>query len=205
VRVLVTAGPTREHLDAVRFLSNASTGRMGIEVARAALDAGHDVVLVLGPTHLEPPVHGRLRVRRVVSALDLLAACRDEWPRCDALVAAAAVADHRPAVRVEGKPEKGGDRVTLDLVRNPDVLAELAAAKGPRVVVGFALQVEDADVRARAKLARKHLDAIVLDSPAAIGAERSDFSILLADGRSVDLPGAPKSAVAHEIVGLLGR
>ena len=99
MRILVTAGPTREHLDRVRFLSNAATGLMGIEVARAAAGAGHDAVLVLGPTHVAPPVDARIRVVRTVSAQDMLDACRDVWPSCDALVATAAVSDFRFAVR----------------------------------------------------------------------------------------------------------
>jgi phosphopantothenoylcysteine decarboxylase/phosphopantothenate--cysteine ligase len=205
MRVLVTAGPTREHLDRVRFLSSGSTGLMGIEVAKAFAASGHEAVLVLGPTHLVPPDDPRIRVVRIVSALDMLERCREEWPRCDALVATAAVADYRPARPHEGKPEKSEGPVALELVRNPDVLAELAATKGARPVVGFALQVEDAESRARAKLVRKNLDAVVLDGPAALGAERADFRLLRADGTSRDLPGATKASVAREIVALLTK
>jgi phosphopantothenoylcysteine decarboxylase/phosphopantothenate--cysteine ligase len=203
VRVLVTAGPTREHLDRVRFLSNASTGAMGIEVARAALAAGHEVVLVLGPTHLEPPRDPRLNLHRVVSALDMLALCREEWPRCDALVATAAVSDYRPARRAEGKPEKTEGPMTLELERTPDVLAELAAAKGRRVCIGFALQVEDPESRARAKLHRKDLDAVVLDDPSAMGADRADFKLLLRDGTTRAFTAATKPEVARAVVALL--
>lgn len=203
MRILVTAGPTREHLDRVRFLTNASTGLMGIEVARAAAAAGHEAVLVLGPTHLDPPANPRIRVRRIVSALDLLAACREEWPACDALVATAAVSDWRPAHPHPGKPEKTEGPVSLELVRNPDVLADLASSKGARRVVGFALQVEDAERRARAKLERKDLDAIVLDDPSAMGAARADFRILLRDGSVRSLPAATKADLAREIVAFL--
>jgi phosphopantothenoylcysteine decarboxylase/phosphopantothenate--cysteine ligase len=206
MRVLVTAGPTREHLDRVRFISSASTGLMGIEVAKAAAAAGHEAVLVLGPTHLAPPEGPRVRVRRVVSARDMLAACLDEWPNCDALVASAAVADRRPAHAHEGKPEKAADATTtLELVKNPDILAELAATKGMRRVIGFALQVEDAEARARAKLAKKNLDAVVLDGPSALGADRADFRLLLADGGSRDFPATSKADLAREIVALLSR
>lgn len=203
MRILVTAGPTREHLDRVRFLTSASTGLMGIEVARAAAAAGHEAVLVLGPTHLDPPANPRIRVRRIVSALDLLAACREEWPACDALVATAAVSDWRPAHPHPGKPEKTEGPVSLELVRNPDVLADLASSKGARRVVGFALQVEDAERRARAKLERKDLDAIVLDDPSAMGAARADFRILLRDGSVRSLPAATKADLAREIVAFL--
>jgi len=206
MRVLVTAGPTREHLDRVRFLSSASTGLMGIEVANAAAAAGHEAVLVLGPTHLAAPTDARIRVRRVVSARDMLAACREEWPRCDALVAAAAVADFRPAHAHEGKPEKAADETTsLALVKNPDVLSELAAGKGARRVIGFALQVEDAESRARAKLAKKNLDAVVLDGPSALGADRADFRVIFADGRTRDFPATSKADLAREIVAMLAR
>jgi phosphopantothenoylcysteine decarboxylase/phosphopantothenate--cysteine ligase len=203
VRVLVTAGPTREPLDAVRFLTNASTGRMGMEVARAAADAGHEAVLVLGPTHLAPPEHARIRVIRVGTAVEMLDACLVEWPSCDALVATAAVSDFRFASPSAGKPEKPAGPVSVELVPNPDVLATLAAAKGARRVVGFALQVEDAERRAREKLVRKNCDLVVLDAPAAMGADRSDFTLIPRDGPSQRMPGASKSEVAARIVAAL--
>ena len=204
MRILVTAGPTREPIDRVRFLTNGSTGQMGIEVAKAAAAAGHEAVLVLGPTHLRLRRDPRITVRPVVTGLEMLAACREAWPHCQALVAAAAVSDYRPAAPHAGKPEKTGAPVTLDLVANPDILAELAATKGKRRVVGFALQVEDAEKRARAKLAKKNLDAVVLDGPAALGADRADFTIILAGGTSHARPGATKAEIAREIVALLG-
>jgi phosphopantothenoylcysteine decarboxylase / phosphopantothenate---cysteine ligase len=205
VRVLVTAGPTREHIDRIRFLSSGSTGLMGIEVAKAAVAAGHEVVLVLGPTHLVPPADPRLVVYPVVSALEMLATCKEEWPGCDALVATAAVADYRPAKPHDGKPEKSDGPVTLELVRNPDILAELAKTKGERPVVGFALQVEDAEARARSKLVRKKIDAIVLDGPAAMGADRADFTLIRANGAMRVLAATTKADVAREIVALLAR
>lgn len=176
---------------------------MGIEVAKAAVAAGHEAVLVLGPTHLAPPEDPRLVVYRVVSALEMLATCKDEWQRCDALVATAAVADYRPAKPIEGKPEKSDGPVTMELVRNPDILAELAKTKGSRPVIGFALQVEDAEARARAKLVRKKIDAIVLDGPAAIGADRADFTVIRANGSMRVLAATSKADVAREIVALL--
>ena len=169
MRILVTAGPTREPIDAVRFLSNGATGRLGIDVADAAADAGHDVVLVLGPTHLAAPARPRVCVLRVTTGLEMLAACETEWGTCDALIATAAVSDHRPAAPSAGKPEKTTAPVTLELVANPDILATLAATKGSRMVIGFALQVEDAERRAREKLVQKNLDVVVLDRPAAMG------------------------------------
>ncbi len=205
MRVLVTAGPTREYIDRIRFLSSGSTGLMGIEVAKAAVAAGHEAVLVLGPTHLVPPEDPRLVVYRVVSALEMLATCKEEWPDCHALVATAAVADYRPAKPHEGKPEKSDGPVTLELVRNPDILAELAKSKGERPVIGFALQVEDAEARARSKLVRKKIDAIVLDGPAAMGADRADFTLIRANGAMRVLAATSKADVAREIVALLSN
>jgi phosphopantothenoylcysteine decarboxylase/phosphopantothenate--cysteine ligase len=204
LRILITAGPTREPLDAVRFLTNAATGRLGIEIAQAAAWAGHDSVLVLGPTHLAPPEHARITVRRVTTALEMLAACEAAWPACDALVATAAVSDWRPATPAAGKPDKASAATSLDLVPNPDIVATLAATKGRRPVIGFALQIEDAVARARAKLVAKGLDAIVLDSPAALGADRADFTILRADGSSEALSGCTKRELADRLVAALG-
>ncbi len=204
MRVLITAGPTREHWDRVRFLSSGSTGRMGIEVARAAAAAGHEVVLVLGPTHVAPPDDPAITVVRVTSAREMLAACEEAWPRCDALVATAAVADYRPAEQHEGKRTKTDGPVTLELVRNPDILATLARSKADRPVIGFALQVEDAETHARRKLAEKHLDWIVLNGPASMGADAADFRILGADDTEVSLMGESKAALAARLVTLLG-
>jgi phosphopantothenoylcysteine decarboxylase / phosphopantothenate---cysteine ligase len=205
VRILITAGPTREYWDSVRFLSSASTGLMGIEMAKAAVAAGHEAVLVLGPTHLAPPADPKIEVYNVETALEMLRACREEWETCDALVATAAVADYRPANPVKGKPEKSDGPVTLELARNPDILAQLAATKGTRPVVGFALQVEEAEARAKRKLVRKKIDAVVLDSPAAFGATHGDFVLIRANGSMRVLAGVSKADVAREILALIAE
>ena len=203
MRILITAGPTREHWDDVRFLSSGATGRLGIELARAAAAAGHHAMLVLGPTHLTPPDDPRITVARVVSARDMLAACLDHWPACDTLVATAAVADYRPADRHHGKRAKGDDPAVLRLERNPDILATLAARKGARRVLGFALQVEDGEALARGKLAAKHLDGIVLDGPEALGVGTADFRLLLPDGSARDFPATSKADLAAHLVAFL--
>ena len=213
MRVLVTAGPTREYWDRVRFLSSAATGRLGILIAEALARRGHCCELVLGPTHLADPraggggdARGGVAVQRVVCAREMLAACERVWPVCDAVVATAAVADHRPARVHAGKVEKGetGEgTATLALVRNPDILATLAQGRGRRPAIGFALQVEDAEPRARRKLVEKDLDAIVLDAPEALGAVSADFRILRRDGGVEELPGTDKAALAERLVDLL--
>src|SRR5438477_2659414 len=133
MRVLVTAGPTREYLDAVRFLSNASSGKMGFACATAAAKAGHDVTLVTGPVALPDPKG--VRTIRVVSADEMHRAVMKAYPKIDAAIATAAVGDYRPAERVEGKLKKKSGALTLKLVRTRDILQDMGAKKGKRVLV----------------------------------------------------------------------
>lgn len=203
--VLVTAGPTREYLDDVRFLSNASTGRMGYELAAAARDAGCAVVLVSGPTELPAPEG--VTLVRVVSAREMLAACEEVFATVDLVFAAAAVADHRPAERRAGKPAKEDGLDSVALVPNPDVVATLACRKGTRVVVGFALEARGVDAavqrdRARDKLRRKHLDLIVLNDTTALGEESSAVTVLDAEGNDVAVPPQSKSRTARWLVSI---
>lgn len=170
---LLTSGPTREHLDDVRFLSNASSGQMGHAIARAARERGHDVTVVQGPVALDPPEG--VRVVDVVSAREMLEAAlrilREAEADVEVVLGVAAVCDLRPERRVRGKPAKADVALHLDLVPNPDVLATLAAERRARFHVGFALQdlgtdaagLGRAEVAAREKLSRKGLDAIVLN------------------------------------------
>ena len=203
LRVVVSAGPTREPLDRVRFLTSASTGRMGFAVAEACRRAGHEVVLVAGPTDLPPP--RGVKVVRVTTALEMRAAVLAAFRRADALVMTAAVSDYRPARPRRGKWKKGPARLSLPLVRNPDILAEAARRKGRRLCVGFAVEVEDALPNARAKLRRKSLDALCLCGPAAFGADAADYRVLLPDGTVRSLPGVSKSALARWIAGFVAR
>ena len=204
--LVVTAGPTREYVDPVRYLSNESSGRMGFEIARAAAAKGFRVTLVAGPVHLESP-KGVQRVD-VVSARDMLAACRAAFREADGLFMAAAVADWRPARRLAGKwraKDGGADRAKIDLVRNPDVLATLARGKRERLVVGFALETGQGERRALGKLRRKGLDYIVLNDDSALNASRTTVSILGKDGSVRHLKDRPKSAVARALVALAGE
>jgi phosphopantothenoylcysteine decarboxylase / phosphopantothenate---cysteine ligase len=199
VRVLVTAGPTREPIDPVRFLSNRSSGQMGYAIAQALLTAGHRVVLVSGPVHLSPPEGAECI--QVESALQMLDACQAHWPQCDAIFAVAAVADYRPAAIAPQKMKRQeGEGAVLNLVPNPDIVATLAADKGPRKVVGFALESERGVEHALAKMQRKSLDVVVLNGPEAQGAAESQVVVLKADGSRRPIGPLPKSELAVELV-----
>lgn len=204
--MVVTAGPTREHIDPVRYLSNESSGRMGFEIARAAAERGFAVTLISGPAHLDTPP-GVTRID-VTSAREMLVAARKAFRGADALFMAAAVADWRPARRLAGKwraKDGGRVRARIDLVRNPDVLATIARTKRERLVVGFALETGDGERRALAKLRRKGLDYIVLNDDSALNASRTTVSILGSDGSVRRLEDRPKRTVARVLVGLAGR
>lgn len=205
-RVLVTAGPTYEDLDPVRFLGNRSSGKMGFAVAAAAVAAGAEVVLVAGPVHLPTP-DGVRRID-VRSAAQMHAAVLGALP-ADVYVGAAAVADFTPAGVATSKIKKrpGEDGLTLQLVRTRDILAEVAAhAARPRVVVGFAAETDDVDANARLKLAAKGADLIAANRVglAGSGFEGDDNTLLVHDAAgSRQLGPASKSAVATALVALI--
>ena len=202
-RVLVTAGPTRERIDPVRYLSNDSSGKMGFAIAEAAVAAGHEVTLIAGPVVLETP-KGVKRID-VESAREMLAEMRSAFPECDTLFMAAAVCDFRPARRLRGKWRKkdvGQERASLELIPNPDILGSITRRKGDRLVVGFALETSDGLRRATEKLERKRMDYVVLNGPSALNAAKTSVKILGRDGSQRDLVGRTKSAVAKVLVGL---
>ncbi|MHC5037497.1 MAG: phosphopantothenoylcysteine decarboxylase domain-containing protein [Planctomycetota bacterium] len=198
---LVTAGPTREPLDDIRFLSNRSTGKMGFEVARAAHRAGHRVTLITGPVDLPPP--DDVQVVEVETALQMHAAVMEHLKDADVLVMAAAVADFRPRERRQGKRKKeGSEDWLLSLTRTPDILKEAGAVKGARIHVGFAAESEDLLVRAKGKLEAKNLDLIVGNSVSAFGADRATAHFLFRDGPPETFRDVPKGEIAHKIVTL---
>ncbi|MCR9245364.1 MAG: hypothetical protein NXI31_10050 [bacterium] len=201
--ILITAGPTREYLDDVRYLSNGSSGRMGCALAEAAMAAGHAVTLVLGPVAVQPPAGAT--VHAVTSAADMAAAAAAAFHAADIAIGAAAVSDYRPADRMAGKPPRGSGEATLRLVPNPDIIAGLGAAKAGRIVVGFALESTAAGMaaaiaRGRRKLAQKHLDFVVVNLHDAIDAATSQAVLCFADGRDETLPHQDKAATAGRIV-----
>jgi len=205
-RVLVTAGGTREPLDAVRSLSNRSSGKMGFAVAEQAARRGARVTLVAGPVALATPP-GVERVD-VETALEMRDAVRRAFEDCDVAVMAAAVADFRPAQPVAGKIKKEaleeGAGLTLELVRNPDILAEISRERGPRIVVGFAAEREDVVAAARRKLARKGCDLILANDvsrrDAGFDSDANAGWLIAPDGEVEELPLLPKREMAGRLL-----
>jgi phosphopantothenoylcysteine decarboxylase/phosphopantothenate--cysteine ligase len=205
VRVLVTAGPTREAIDPVRYLSNSSSGKMGFALAAAAADAGAEVTLVAGPVQLPTP-RGVSRID-VRSAAEMHAAVMQRAGSCALFIACAAVADYRPADAAGQKIKKDADELLLRLVRNPDILAEVAALARPPFTVGFAAETEKLLEHARAKLQRKGLDMIVANDVArsdiGFDSDRNEVSILGSDG-SCSTERGTKHEVARAVIAAIG-
>ena len=204
--VLVTAGPTREALDPVRYLSNHSSGRMGYALAQAALDAGAALTLVSGPVALQAPQRARLIA--VSTAREMLEACLEQAAEAHIFIACAAVADYRPAHRATEKIEKNAPTISVALVRNPDVLAEVSRSRPQLFCVGFAAQTHALRERARAKLEKKRLDMIVANdvSDPAIGFNSTDnAALLLWHGGECAVERCSKSTLARLIVEEIAR
>ena len=208
--LLINAGPTREAIDPVRYISNHSSGKMGFALAEAAAEAGARVTLVAGPVNLPTP--SRVQRIDVTSAVEMLAACEGALP-ADAFIASAAVADYRPVSSAPGKLKKdpgNEDGMTLELVRNPDILATLASHdRRPQYCVGFAAETDDVLGYASDKLTRKKLDLIIANdvSQPGIGFNSDDNAVTLID-RSLnpqELPRASKQKLARQIIAHIAR
>lgn len=201
-RVLVTAGPTREALDPVRFITNHSTGKMGYAVARAAMYRGAEVTLVSGPVSLEaPPFVERICVE---SAEDMYRAVMERAPEADFIIKTAAVADYRPAETALEKIKKSDDSLVLPLTRTRDILAALGAARRPgQVLCGFSMETKSAEQNARGKLEKKHLDLIVSNNlreeGAGFGVDTNRVTIITKE-KSEELPLLAKEQVAHVLL-----
>lgn len=202
MKILVSAGPTREHIDPVRFISNRSSGKMGYAVAVAARQRGHDVVLVSGPVSIPEPAG--VELVRVLSASDMRNAVLAGIEACDALVMAAAVCDMRPAVLSDLKIKKSEMAATLALERVPDILAEAALRKGSRIFVGFAAETGDPRAEAVRKLNEKNLDMIVgndvSSSDSGFDSDNNRVCFFFRDGSSREFPLMPKTDVALRVV-----
>jgi len=202
MRFLITAGGTRESIDPVRFISNASSGRMGYALARAALKAGHDVTLVTAPTALKPPAGAK--VLSVESAAQMFKAVKTQFPKCDCLIMAAAVSDYTPAKPSKTKLKKQAAKLTLELKPTVDILKWAGRHKaGSQIVVGFALEDRDLRVNAERKLCEKRLDMIVANAPGAIGAETSTVHIKVGRMEWSEMANQNKATVARRIVALV--
>lgn len=197
--ILVTAGPTCEHIDPVRFISNPSSGKMGFAVARAAEHRGGEVSLVTGPTHLEDP--NRVSVIRVRTAQEMAVEVLERMDASDIIIKTAAVSDYRPQDQVGHKLKKGEEERVLLLEKNLDILKELGRRKKHRILVGFAAETENLEQNAVGKLAEKHLDMIagnLIGEPSSgFGADTNTVTLFYKDGTKESLPTMSKDDVAH--------
>ncbi|OLV19476.1 Phosphopantothenoylcysteine decarboxylase / Phosphopantothenoylcysteine synthetase [Deinococcus marmoris] len=202
LHVVVSAGPTREYLDPVRFISNPSSGKMGFAVAENARDRGARVTLVTGPVNLPDP--SDMQVVRIESALELRDAVIGAAQDADIVVMTAAVADYRAAELKGEKQAKVAGDVSIHLTPNPDILAELGQNKGERVLVGFAMETHAGVERAAAKAAHKNADFILLNYPTqegtAFGGDDNQVTLVRADGSHQDWPRASKRQVARQLL-----
>ena len=208
MKVLVTAGPTREPIDPVRFVSNRSSGKMGYAVAQAAQRAGHEVCLVSGPVALEPPPG--VDVVRVATAAEMLAAVEKRVRGCDMLVMAAAVADWRPKKIAARKLKKSAGPPRIEWEATPDVLQTLAPLKKKtQVFCGFAAETENLAREARRKLREKNLDAIAANDVSkkdrGFEADRNALTVFLAEGNAVRVALASKSECAERLLDVLAE
>ena len=200
-RILITSGPTRQYLDPVRYLTNASSGRMGTALASAALELGHEVIVISGPVEVEYP--DGAKVLSVVSTEEMLTCAQETFETCDGLIGAAAPCDYRPLHIEPSKIAKTGDPLLLKLVETDDVVATLGAIKDQRWVVGFALETEDHRLRALAKLERKCCDLIVSNGVEAMRSLDNRVEILDATGKVLKSAAGSKSSVAREILAVI--
>jgi len=205
-KVLVTAGPTYERIDSVRFIGNYSSGKMGFALAEALAERGYAVELVTGPTSLNVSTYQHINVTRVESAREMYDAATSLFPSCQAAILSAAVADYRPDHAADHKLKKQGDEgMTLHLVQNPDILATLGGMKrDDQRLIGFALETDDEEANARRKLEKKNLDFIVLnslrDKGAGFGVDTNRVTILGRDGSRHETGLLSKKEVARVIV-----
>ena len=206
-RVVITAGPTREALDPVRYISNHSSGKMGFSLAEACIEAGAQVTLISGPVHIATP--DRVQQIKVISALEMLAASQEAVALgCDIFIATAAVADYRPANIAEQKIKKVGDVISIELVKNPDIVATIAQLPNKPFMLGFAAETERVEDYARAKLHAKKLDMIACNdvSRTDIGFQSDDnaMTVFWHNGMK-HLEKAPKAHIARTLVALCAK
>lgn len=202
-KALVTAGPTYEPIDPVRFIGNHSSGKMGFDIAKTLADKGAEVTLISGPTHLSVQ-HSLINLVRVVSAQEMYEACHKEFSQVDIMVASAAVADYRPKHVASQKIKKADDILVLELEKNKDILASLGNIKKNQFLVGFALETQNEIEHAKQKIQKKNLDLIVLnslnDKGAGFGGTTNKVTFIDKDFNIEEFPLKSKEEVAQDIV-----
>ena len=202
-RILITSGPTRQYLDPVRYLTNASSGLMGKALAEAAIAAGHEVVVITGPVEVAYP--DSAEIHWITSTEEMLQVAHKEFNQCDGLIGAAAPCDYRP-VRVESKKiSKSGGPLLVELIETEDIVATLGSSKARRWVVGFALETEDHRLRALAKLEKKCCDLIVSNGVDAMRAVETQVEILDPTGNVILHTTGSKTVVARQIMEVIDR
>ena len=198
-RIVITSGPTRQYLDPVRYLTNASSGQMGLALTHAALELGHDVVVVSGPVSITYP--SAAQVIDVVTTQEMLDVTKSQFEKSDGLIGAAAPCDYMPKNVETQKMSKTGEGLLLSLIETPDIVATLGAVKRhDQWVVGFALETEDIRFRSIVKMSRKCCDMIVSNSASAMNAVDNSVEVILRDGSVLEQISGPKSVVARSIL-----
>lgn len=200
--ILITSGPTRQYIDPVRYLSNASSGNMGRCLAQAALELGHKVTIVSGPVQVEYPEQAH--VIDVVSTEDMLCVCLEQFRLCDGVIGAAAPCDYQPIEVADHKIRKTGEQLEIKLIETKDVMATLGADKKlTQWSVGFALETDDARFRALSKLQRKFCDLVVLNGVAAIDSQTNSVEIISPTGDVIESSAGSKAEVAKSILNVI--
>lgn len=201
-KIIISAGPTQEAIDPVRYITNHSSGKMGYALAKAALDRGADVILVSGKTNLEPPLG--VDFIPVVSSDEMYEAIMSRFEQCDIIIKAAAVADYRPKIKEKQKVKKTDDDLVIELTRNKDIAMEIGAVKGDRILVGFAAETNDVLDNAIGKIKKKNLDMIVANDltveGAGFGTNTNIVTIIDKFGNVYKLDKMTKDEVADEII-----
>ncbi len=202
IKCLITAGPTREYFDPVRFISNPSSGKMGWFIAEAAKNNGWDTTLVLGPSAL-PNIEG-VNIERVVSADDMLEACQKHFDSCNILIMSAAVSDVRPKTKIDHKAKKNEIELNPVLERTPDILLTLSKNKGDKILIGFAAETKNVLDYAKGKLEQKNLDAIVAnnvgESSGGFASDDNKIDVILRNGNIMSFPEASKKELATKLI-----
>ena len=205
MRFLITAGPTREPIDPVRYISNRSSGKMGYAIAEAALAAGHDVTLISGPVNLDPPPGAQFF--SILTSDEMYGAVHRHARECDVLVMCAAVADYKPRDVSSTKIKKRNEQFALDLIPTPDILASLPHKDREFLLVGFAAETNDIEENAKQKLRAKNCDIIVANDvscpDSGMESEENEVTILFRSGENKKISRASKKNIARELVKIL--